>query len=207
MSVHSGITSETPQAGGTASVLHQQLYTVRQNCHREEVCTPTVIQSGGTVTEVRYAHQQSYTARQNCNREEVCVPTVIWSGRAVTERRCVHQQLYSQAELSQRGVYAHQQLYTVRQSCHREEVCTPTVTHSQAELSQRGGVRTYNYTQVELSQRGGVSTYSYTQSGRAVTERRCGHQQLYTVRQSCHRKEVCAPTFKQNCKMVAIKMC
>ena len=45
--------------------------------------------------------------------------------RAVTERRC-----------------AHLQLYTVRQSCHREEVCTPTVTHSQAELSQRGGVCT-----------------------------------------------------------------
>ena len=83
----------------------------------------------------------------------------------------------------------HLQLYTGRAV--REEVCTPTVTHNQAELSQRGG----------------VSTYSYTQSGRAVTERRCGHQQLYTVRQSCHRKEVCAPTFKQNCKMVAIKMC
>ena len=72
--------------------------------------TNSYIQSGRTVTEVRYAHQQLYTARQICNREEVCIPTVIQSGRTVTERRC-----------------AHQQLYIVRQNC--QEVCAPTVIH------------------------------------------------------------------------------
>ena len=90
----------------------------------------------------------------------MCAPIVIQPGRTVRERR-----------------YVQQQLYTVRQSCQREEVCAPTAMQSEAEPSVRGGVR----------------TDSYAQSGRAVRERRRAYRQLCTVRQSCQR-EVCALT-------------
>ena len=65
--------------------------------------------------------------------------------------------------------------YTQSGRAVRERRCAHLVIHSQAELSERCA-------QLQL----------YT--GRAVKERRCAHLQLYTVRQSCHREEVCAPT-------------
>ena len=109
---------------------HQQLRTVRQNCHRG--IAPTVIYSQAELSQRGGVRTNSYRVRQICHREEVCAPTVIYSQDELSQRGVAPTVTYSQAELSQKGG-VHTKSYTVRAV--REEVCTLTIIYSQAELS------------------------------------------------------------------------
>ena len=131
LSLRGGVRTDSYTQSGRAVTerrcAYRQLYTVRQSC-QTGVRTDSYTQSGRAVRERWCAHQQLYTVRQSCQREEVCIPTVIHSQVELSDRGVLTDSYTQSGRAVRERRRAHQQLYTVRKSCQRQEACTPSYT-------------------------------------------------------------------------------